>query len=209
MAQAATNPDAKLRLAAKAALGRFEIRRRNLPSPGETTIIRPDRLLELPFGLVLVTTVTIDKGSHAEGGALGIYYLKRAGDRLVLHKSWPHAIDGAGFGYPPDWRLSSRFTRFPAVHAKAGWAGQGYVCGWSILAELTPSGPVVSDTIFTSSSDAGVGAGQVHEYNGRVANLRKANSFDVIATGTGRIVEHYVFRQDRFVRVQKESRLQC
>jgi len=207
--QAARGPDATLRPAAKAALGGLEIRQRNVPSRGETTIIKADRVLELPFGPALITTVTIDNGSHAEVGALGIYYLKRAGDRYVVRKRWPRAVEGGGFGFPPDWSVTTRFTTLPAIYATSGWTGQGYTCGWSVLTELTSSGPVESDTIFTSKSNRGVGFGKLDEANGHVANIRKANSFDVVATGTSRFVEHYRFRKGRFVRFEKETRLQC
>jgi hypothetical protein len=209
LAQGATGPDPKLRLAAKAALGRLEIRQNNVPGPGETTIIKADRLLELPFGPVLITTVTIDRGSHAESGALGVYYLRRVGVRYVLQNNWPKAVDGGGFGYPPDWSVTTRFTQFPAIYATAGWGGQGFACGWSTLTELTPSGPVESDTIFNSKSNRGVGFGKLDEANGRIANIRKSKSFDVVATGTSRFVEHYLFRKDRFVRLEQDSRLQC
>jgi hypothetical protein len=204
---AATDPN--LQAAAKAALGGLEVRQRNVPGPGETTIIKADRLLELPFGPVLITTVNIDRGSHAEDGSLGIYYLRRTGSRYSVRNKWPKAVDGAGFGYAPDWRLTTRFTKFPALYATAGWTGQGYTCGWSILTELTPAGPIVSDTIYNSYSDAGVGAGKVHEFNGRILNVRKAGSFDVVASGTRRFAEHYLFRRDRFIRTDKESRFQC
>ena len=200
---------ANLRLAAKAALGDLEIRQENVPSPGETTVIKADRVLELPFGSALITTVTIDNGSHAEAAALGIYYLKRVGNRYVVIKRWPKAVEGGGFGFPPDWTVTTRFTRFPAIHATSGWTGQGYTCGWSILSELTPSGPIESDTIFTSKSNRGVGFGKLDETNGRITNIRKANSFDVVATGTSQFVEHYRFRKGQFVRLEKETRLQC
>ena len=101
--QAKSPADAPLRMAANAAIGGLQFKQRNVPSPGETTIIKADRLLELPFGPVLITTVTIDGGSHAETGALGVYYLKRRSGGFVLQKSWPHGIDGNGFGYPPKW----------------------------------------------------------------------------------------------------------
>jgi hypothetical protein len=172
-------------------------------------MIKADRLLELPFGPVLITTVTIPQTSHAQTGALGIYYLRRVGARYILKKRWPKAVDGYGFGIPPNWNLSTRFTRFPAIYAIAGWTGQGYTCGWSLLTELTPSGPVESDTIYTSYSNRGVGFDKLDEADGRIANIRKANSFDVIATGTRRVVEHYIFRHDHFVRTEKESRLRC
>jgi hypothetical protein len=208
-ASSKTTVDANLRIAAKAALGGLEVRQPNVPGLYETTIIKADRLLELPFGPVLITKVEIDGASHAQSGALGIYYLRREGTRYIVRKKWPDAIDGFGFGYPPDWTVTTRFTQFPAINASAGWMGQGCTSGYSILAELTPSGPAVSDVIFNSYSDAGVGSGKVHEFNGKIVNVSRARSFDVVATGTNWLVEHYVLKRGRFVRIEKESRLEC
>jgi hypothetical protein len=198
-----------LRAAAKAAIGVLELRQKNMPRPGVTTITKADRLLQLPFGPVLITRVDIDSASHAESGALGIYYLKRTAGGYLVQKRWPRAVDGVSFGYSPEWRATANLTKFPAIYATGGWTGQGYTCGWAVLAELTPSGPIISDTIYNSYSDAGVGANTVHEFDGRISNIRKGRAFDVIASGTSRFAEHYTFRRDRFVRTEKESRFQC
>jgi hypothetical protein len=204
-----TRTNSDLPTAAKAALGGLEIRQKNTPGPGETTVIKADRLLELPFGPVLIADVSIENASHAEVGALGIYYLKRAGAGYVLRKKWPHAIEGGGFGYAPDWSLKHQFTRYPAIYATAGWTGQGCTTGWAIIAELTPSGPLVSDAIHTSYSDRGVGSGRVAEYTGRIRNIRKGRSFEVAASGTTHFLEHYISRKGHFVLVERESRLEC
>jgi len=208
-AQAQTARNLTLRMAAKAAIGALQVKHRNVPNPGETTVIKADRLLELPFGPTLITTVTIEGTSHAELGSLGIYYLEHRGSGFILKKSWPNAIDGNGFGYPPSWMVSTRLTQSPAVVANAGWTGQGCTSNWSILAELTPTGPVVSKPIYTSYRYDHMGEGKPDEFDGRIANIRKARSFEVVVNGTGHFAEHYVFRRGQFVRIEKESRLRC
>jgi|tagenome__1003787_1003787.scaffolds.fasta_scaffold20989663_3 hypothetical protein len=208
-ARSNTAADANLRLAAKAALGRLEIRQKDVPGPGETTVVKAVRLLELPFGPVLITEVNIENGSHAEVGTLGIYYLKRVGTRYTLRKKWPNAVEGGGFGSAPEWSVNRHFTKYPAIYATSGWTGQGCTGGWSMIAELAPSRPLVSDAIHTSMSDAGVGSGKADEYAGRIRNIRKGSSFEVSATGTDHFVEHYLSRKGRFVLVERESRLEC
>ena len=208
-AQSNAAADANLRMAAKAALGGLEIRQKNTPGPGETTVTKAARLLQLPLGPVLITEVNIENGSHAEVGGLGVYYLKRIGARYIVRKKWPSAVEGGGFGFAPEWSVTRRFTTYPALYATAGWTGQGCTTGWAIIAELAPSGPLVSDAIHTSFSDRGVGSGRVAEYSGRIRNIRKGSSFDVAASGTDHFVEHYHSRQGRFVLVEQESRLEC
>jgi hypothetical protein len=208
--QAQTNTDAPLRMAAKAAIGGLHVKQNNVPSPGETTIIKAEQLLELPFGPVLITTVKIEGGAHAEAGALGVYYLRRRrGEGFVLRKSWPHALDGNGFGYPPKWSVSNRFTEFPALVATAGWTGQGCTSNWLHVAELTPRGPTISGPIHTYYTFDHFGDGKPDELDGRIANIRKARSFDVVVHGTAQFSEHYVFRNGRFVRLERDSRLGC
>ena len=208
-APASAKSDPQLLLAAKAALGRMEVRKKDTPGPGETTITRAVRLLELPHGPVLITELTIDGGSHAEVGALGVYYLKRAGNRYTVLKSWPEAVEGGGFGQAPEWSIATRFTKFPAIYATAGWTGQGCVSQWAVIAELAPAKPLVSDPIFISYSYDRPGTNEPETLNGRIANIRKGASFDVVATGTRRLTEHYAVRHGHYELTGKESALQC
>jgi len=78
-----------------------------------------------------------------------------------------------------------------------------------VIAELAPAKPLVSDPIFISYSYDRPGTNEPETLNGRIANIRKGASFDVVATGTRRLTEHYAVRHGHYELTGKESALQC
>jgi hypothetical protein len=176
---------------------------------------RPLRLLHVPFGPVLLTSTTNKSTCHACFGAIGVFYLDQQGATFTVRKRWPRAVEGWGWGVPPDWLISEKFTVFPAIYATGTFHGQGLTCNGATLTELTPEGPAEADFIGLSYSNDGLvdpgdpGAAHLQQFEGTIANIVKGKSFVVRATGTATFTEHYVMRGARFVRLEKESRMFC
>lgn len=181
--------------------------------------VEPVRLLELPFGPVLLTRSQIKDGCHACSGAIGVYYLSRQGIGFTVRNGWPDAVKGWGWGAAPqDWSLTTRFTSFPAIFAEGGYTGQGYTCGGATLTELRPEGPVTSDLIGLHADNLGnvddetglaFGGEPKSEIDGKIVNVRRNVSFEVSASGTEKVIERYVRKGTKFVRTAPESRLSC
>jgi hypothetical protein len=165
----------------------------------------PLRIVRLPFGSALLTTQEIKDGCHACTGALGIYYLREESGKTIVAGRWPRAIEGWGWGAAPtDWSITDKFTEFPAIFASGGGGGQGVSVEGFTLTELRPTGPVTSEVIRTSYSDAGqVEKGVACEVRGKVTNIRKDRGFDVIVSGSIRGVDHYIKKEGKFVPTSK------
>ncbi len=162
---------------------------------------RPMKIVVLPFGRVLLTEVQIEY-CHACAGAIGIYYLKEAAGSVWVERSWPRAVKGWGLGNPPaQWHLTDKFAAYPAIYAWGGFMSLGVSTGGVTITELRPDGPVTSDHISTYYEDEGDPEKGRPGCNtkGRIANIRKDRSFDVVVTGSVRAVDRYVKRNGRFV----------
>ena len=75
--------------------------------------------------------------------------------------------------------------------------------------ELGARGPRAVATVATGMSNTGALGSRGTEIEGRIANVRKNRSFDVVFTGTARFTEHYVMRAGRYVLASGESRATC
>ena len=165
----------------------------------------PLKIVQLPFGPVLLTQ---DRNSHwhASVGAIGVYYLKEADGRFRVTGRWPRAVKGWDWGDPPEWRLTGKFTTYPAIYAWGDFMAQGLKKKSATLTELQPGGPATSDLIVTGHNDWGGRSSDdepVCIVNGRIKNIRKDRSFDVVASGTVRAVDRFVKRGGRFVAVKQ------
>lgn len=179
----------------------------------------PLKLIELPFGPVLLTATASSDDCHACAGSIGVHYLERKGSGFAVRHRWPKAVSGWGWGQPPtDWSISDKFTPYPAIYAEGGFTGQGITCGSAVLTELRPEGPVASDTIALSYSNGGAvdeasgrtpGGEPARDDQGKIVDIVKDKSFDVRTAGKQPIVEHYVRRGTKFVRTAAESKLAC
>lgn len=210
------SPEEALAAAFKAATGRegtYTLKTRD----GDRTFT-PLRLIDLPFGPVLLTKSELADGCHACTGAIGVYYLKREQGGFTVAKQWPEAVDGWGWGAAPgEWSLTDKFTRFPAIYAEGGYTGQGITCGSATLTELTPDGPIKSDLIALSYSNGGavVDNGETsfgepaRDVEGKIANVVKGKSFDVVVKGAEPLRETYQYRGGKFVRTSGETQLSC
>ncbi len=210
-------PAAKLAAAFKAATGRTAAHAARID--GQPAKIVPLRVLDLPFGPVLLVSATLADGCHACSGAIGVYYLRQEGAAFTVVKKWPEAVKGWGWGAPPsDWSVTDKFTRFPAIYAEGGYTGQGITCDSATLTELRPEGPVLSDRIKLSFSNAGnvdAETGMTFtgdpalDLSGEIVNVAKDKSFEVRVSGDESFSERYVMRGGKFVPEAESSRLSC
>ncbi|WP_375194918.1 SHOCT domain-containing protein [Sphingobium sp.] len=184
---------------------------------GQPATTSPLRLLDMPFGPVLLTSTEIAEGCHACTGAIGVYYLERRGEGFAVKGKWPQAISGWGWGAAPaDWSVTDKFTSYPAIYAEGGFTAQGYTCGSATITELRPDGPVTSDLITLSYSNGGavmdngmtMGGEAERELNGRITHIVRDQGFDVVVPGEP-IREHYVRKGNRFVRATVDTQLSC
>lgn len=85
--------------------------------------------------------------------------------------------------------------------------GQGIVMSSSSITELRPDGPKTSDLIGTGYSDEGAfeeGSGRTAcAVEGKIVNIVKDRSFDVVSTGSLATRDRYVMRSGKFVALKK------
>jgi len=203
----ARSPEVRLADAFEAATGKratFEAREGD-----DVVTTTPLRIVDLPFGPALLTKREIKDGCHACTGAIGVYYLNEANGKTTVTGRWPKAVEGWGWGAAPDdWSLTSDYTANPAIYASGGFTGQGITESSATLTELRPEGPITSDVIGTGFSNGGAvtddGDGPAPcEVTGRIANIQRDQSFDVVISGSVTGVDHYVKKGGRFVATDK------
>ena len=92
-----------------------------------------------------------------------------------------------------------RFSNWPVIVAQGGGTGQGYTCSSLILTELGPSGPARLASVPLLYDDTGAkedGTGRAIE--GKILNINKNQSFDVVYSGSRAFSEHYVRSADGY-----------
>lgn len=170
---------------------------------GQTVVTKPLQIVELPFGTALLTRREIKDGCHACTGAIGVFYLNETDGRTAITGRWPTAVEGWGWGAPPsDWHMTDKFTQAPAIFASGSYMGQGIVMESATITELTAAGPKTSDVIGTGFSNEGAIVDESRPactVKGVISNIRKDQSFDVVASGAVSSTDHYVKKSGRFV----------
>lgn len=166
-----------------------------VPGNGSDEDVRfaPGRLLWLPFGPVLVSEGKVQDPAHASAGRIAIHYLRSAGDRFEVARAFPGAVTTGSNGEVARWALNPRFSNWPVVAAEGGGTWQGYSCSSLILTELRPEGPVKVAEVPLVYDDTGAktdGSGRAIE--GKILNIVKNQSFDVVYSGARAFSEHYV-----------------
>lgn len=164
---------------------------------------------------VLLSPGTNADDCHACAGAVAVTYLQPRGGGFVVRGKWLDTIGGNGFGQPPtSWSVRTDMAPVPVVVATTGFSNQGYTCGVTTLTALTPAGPVQSDPVPTSYSNAGAVdpdsgrtmAGEpARDLAGEIVDVG-ADGFAVKAAGT---TERYLRRGARFVRDGSPSAMDC
>lgn len=212
----ATLPEGEqLRLASIAALGFTGSRTRK--EGVQSVITKAERLIQLPFATVLLTSTARPDGCHACSGFVGVYYLQDEGGKFKVTGKWPEAVSGWGWGNVPEWRLSNDYTANPAVVASGSDGNQGYFCGGTTITELTPKGPITS-FIATSATNEGavdpdMGTTSIGDppknLEGKIVGVQKGKSLQVRVTGTDSFTESYVMRGGKYVIASGETKLGC
>jgi hypothetical protein len=173
----------------------------------QSVTTKPLQIVQLPFGPALLTSRKINEGCHACTGSIGVYYVKEVAGKTLVTGRWPEAVKGWGWGAPPpQWHLTTRFTSNPAIFASGGYMGQGIVMKGATLTELGPTGPATSDMIGTGYTDEAAtadGERPACRVKGKIANIRKDHSFDVVVSGSISAVDRYAKRNGRFVATSK------
>jgi hypothetical protein len=177
---------------------------------GEAFTNTPIKIVDLPFGPALIVKREIKDGCHACTGYLGVYYLREDPGQTVITASFPDAISGWGWGAAPvEWQITDRFTANPAIYASGGYTGQGITMSGAAITELRPDGPRTSDVIGTGYSDAGAITDEDPrpgcDIDGKISNVVKDRSFDVVVTGTINGKDRYVKRNGKFVAINKRD----
>jgi hypothetical protein len=153
----------------------------------------PGRLVSAPFGPVLLSEGKVQDAAHVSAGKVAIHYLKPAGDRFEVARAFPSGVVTGSSGEIARWSVTSRFSDWPVVAAEGGGTWQGYSCSWLTLTELRPGGPAKVAQVPLAYDDTGAkGEAAAKSIEGRILNVNKGESFDVVYSGSRRFSEHYV-----------------
>jgi hypothetical protein len=161
---------------------------------------RARRVIWTDFGPILLTESAVPDACHSCAGYVGAYYLRDTSGGFAVAARYPQAVPGSGWGNPPEgWRIVENFTTHPAIYAEGGFTGQGYTQTWATITELRPQGPMESRIDMGSDNTGAVAdESQAVSLTGRIANVVRNTSFDVVYTGACTLTRHYVFRNGRF-----------
>jgi hypothetical protein len=159
----------------------------------------PGRLIWPGFGPVLLSEGKVEDGPHVSAGRIAIHYLKPVGDGFEVVHSYPNGVHTGSSGQVADWSVSPRFSDWPMVLTEGGGMWQGYGCSWLTLTELRPGGPMEMATVPLSYDDSGAkGDEGATTIEGKILNVVRNQSFDIVYSGSRAFGEHYVRSGDRY-----------
>jgi hypothetical protein len=165
----------------------------------ETVRFAPGRLIWASFGPVLLSEGKVQDPAHVSAGRIAVHYLKPAADRFEVAGSFPSAVVTGSSGQVARWSLSPHFSNWPVVVAEGGGTWQGYSCSWLTLTELRPAGPAQLATVPLAYDDRGAkGDEGARSIQGKILNVVRNQSFDVVYSGSRAFSEHYVRSGDRY-----------
>lgn len=104
------------------------------------------------------------------------------------------------------WGWTPAIADNPVLYTEAGGVWQGRACGYALLTELTPSGPVDIARIPAFFSDASTEGGDPG-VEGVITTADKGRSFTVSYTGSARFNETYKRGADGQYRLDGKSRV--
>jgi hypothetical protein len=160
----------------------------------------PGRLIWLPFGPVLISEGKVQDPAHASAGKIAIHYLRPAEDRFEVARAFPAAVSTGSFGEVAHWSVSPRFSTWPVIVSEGGGTWQGYSCSSLTLTELRPDGPAELARVPLAYDDKGAKEDEAEgrSIEGKILNIVKNQSFDVVYSGSRAFSEHYVRSGDRY-----------
>ncbi len=157
------------------------------------------RLVQAPFGPVLVSEGKAVDAPHVAAGRIDIAYLAPADGGFTVVRRYPAAIRAGSFGRMGDWSVSTAFSDLPVIVAEGGFTGQGYTCGTTTLTELRAEGPATIAEIQTVYDDSGAKLEGAQTYEGEITDIAKGQGFTVRYTGTKSFDDRYVMKDGRYV----------
>lgn len=140
-------------------------------------------------------------GSPDAAGILYLFYLRSDG-RKFTHLA-QHALAGADDGSPPEWQILDGISDQPVILSTASTLQHGYYCATTTLTELGDDAPtllVSFGSVFDNSENPPV-RDPVQSIEGKIANVKKNSSFDVVFEGTRNFTHHFRRNQGGYVRV--------
>jgi hypothetical protein len=161
---------------------------------GEEIRYTPGRLVQAPFGPVLVSEGEIVDAPHVAAGRIAVHYLRPVGERFEVAAAFPAAVVAGSNGRVARWSVSPRFSDWPVIVAEGGGTWQGYSCTMLTLTELRPGGPAKLVDVPLSYDDSGAreDGANATSIDGRILNVVKNQSFDIVYSGSRVFSEHYV-----------------
>lgn len=173
-----------------------------------TLVYRPASLEWIGDSAALISEATNSAECESCRGALGVHYLTPQGQTLRVVGSWPEQLPGANWGKPPSWSIRRNFSDYPVIYVERSATGAESVCTEASFTELRPEGPVSWGKILTDYDDTAYRTdGSGIRIKGRITNIRKNSSFQVVYSGDDSSVETYVRKGDRFVRSAQDAAL--
>jgi hypothetical protein len=191
-------PQERLAKAFEAAFGRAGSASVDAPAGAsdgaEVVTYKPGRLIDAPFGPVLISEGEVKDAAHVNAGRIAITYLRAEGDHYAVVRNFPEAVVAGSFGHVAKWSVSPRFSDWPVVAAEGGGTWQGYTCSTLTLTELRPAGPaeIANVPLVYDDSGAKTEGEQATILQGKIVNIVKNQSFDVDYLGGAGFTEHYV-----------------
>jgi hypothetical protein len=205
-------PDEQLARAFEAAFGSRGEAALSVESDGASEDVRyaPGRLIWPAFGPVLLSEGKVQDPAHASAGKIAIHYLKPEADRFAVVRAWPAGVSTGSFGKVAHWAVSPRFSSWPVIVSEGGGTWQGYTCSSLTLTELRPDGPAEIARVPLAFDDAGARGeeGGATSIEGKVLNVVKNQSFDVVYSGSRAFSEHYVRTGGRYAVAGRKSTME-
>ena len=157
-----------------------------------------DRLVDTPFGPVLLRHGHVPEGAHAEGGVVAAYYLRETAGSFALARAFPEAATSGSNGDLGKWSVSMAYSALPVLVVEGGGTWQGCTVGVTDLVELRPTGPASLASITTTFDDSGMEADAPQSLTGSIVDIVRDKGFTVRYEGTRSFAERYVRRGERF-----------
>ena len=177
-------------------------------TPATEVRFRPGTLINVGSKWILVSIGEVLHPGHGSQGRVAVHYLRRTDDGFAVERPYVPLVESGSFGKIAEWSVSNTLSEYPVLYVEGGFGNMGIFCSWVHLAELTPSGPVLSPTIQTYYTDEGsLEPAFPKGIEGKIGQVRRDKSFVLNFTGDENFSEKYVKRGGKFVVQSGKPRL--
>ncbi len=200
---------AKDRLAAAVAVA-FKDGRARTDEGGQRYTFDDDKLVDTPFGPVLISEGSVVDPGHASAGRIDIAYLRPEGDGFTLVRNYPAAAIAGSFGRLSSWQVDDRFADMPTLRTEGGFTGQGITCSAVVLTELRPTGPVEMAQVPIGVDNTGSGLpGADDSVEGSFTDISRNQGFAVRYAGSKAFTDRWERKGDRYVLIGPSQVPEC